>query len=102
MSKREIVKCDRCGKEAETLEDRKALDLHEVILGTSRRSLSVYDRNSVSTYAAHAEWSKDWCVGCRIETGLAVVEKQQHKTPLTQVPTLEDMIREIVRQEKDR
>jgi hypothetical protein len=97
--KREIVVCDRCGKDAESEADKKALDLHSVILGTKLRYASSYERNVVPTYAEHASWEKEWCIECRKKTGLAVVMEAKRNDPATQVPTLEEMIREIVRQE---
>jgi len=100
--KREIVVCDRCKKTAESPEERKALDLHEVILGTSRRYRSQYETGGVQTYAETPEWNKDWCLACRIETGLAVVMERKNGDNPVAVPTLEDMVREIVRDELPR
>ena len=96
--KREIAVCDRCGKEAETPDEMKELDLHSVILGTERRFNS-YNSTKIPTYAAHALWDKDWCLECRKITGLVVVQNQKYDTPAASVPSLEDMIREIVRSE---
>jgi len=95
--KREIAVCDRCGKSAETPEEKKTLDLHKVILGT-QKTYNYFGGEKL--YADHANWEKDWCLECRKATGLAVVmEKAGNNLPKEQVPTLEDMIREIVRQE---
>jgi hypothetical protein len=99
MSRREIVGCDRCKKEAETPDEQRALDLHDVILGTSRRFVGQYETSRVPAYAAHTEWQKVWCLTCRKETGLAVVEEKRYSTPPAEVPELEAMVREIIRQE---
>ena len=96
--RREIFVCDRCGKEAEGAEDVQKLDLHEVILGT-RRQFTGQGELPMPVYELHAAWRKQWCLECRKTTGIAVVMAKEYKTPISEVPNLEDMIREIVRQE---
>jgi hypothetical protein len=96
--KREIFVCDRCGNSAEEPGAVRALDLHEVIIGT-RRHWSGQGELPMPTTALHASWDKQWCLECRKATGLAVVMEKDYKTPMAEVPSFEDMIREIVRQE---
>lgn len=94
---RTIHICDRCKKQAETKEELDALALHRVILGTD---VFYYSHNRDGEVAKpHPRWEQQWCLACRKETGLHVVMEKKYNTPEAEVPTLESMVREIVRQE---
>lgn len=95
--KTEIYECDRCHKKAITAEERKLLDLGTISVGFERqyRGGVGYD-----VYAAHQMWSKEMCRACRAEIGcLESKVRAESEAESNNVPTLEDMVREIVRQE---
>ena len=84
--KTEIYECDRCHKKATTPADIKSLDLTKAQFYVTGQAYS------------DTVWSKDWCVNCRKELG--VFELNRVTSPVAVVyPSLEDMVREIVRQE---
>jgi len=78
-------KCDRCGAES-TGDD--TIGLEKVVVGSGR----FYD------YSQRGE--SEWCKKCRIETGVEKPDKNTPEiAPIDPLPTLEEMIREIVREE---
>jgi len=80
-------KCDRCG--AESIGD-DTIDLLSIYLGEGQ----------YMSDAVHRGHRKEWCVKCRIETGIHKPEKTLPEIkPIDSAPTLEEMIREIVREE---
>jgi hypothetical protein len=95
--KTEIYECDKCHKKATTADEIKLLDLGSIHVGFERqyRSGGEYD-----VYAAHQMWSKELCRACRAEIGcLESKVRSEAKAETNNIPTLEDMVREIVRQE---
>lgn len=80
------MKCDRCGDESEKIE------LYDVILGTIKTCSSYSEDKVVPRYP---EWKKEWCEKCCDKFHL-LKKVEPEKEPL---PTLEDMVREIVREE---
>jgi len=94
--KREILVCDRCNTSAETVEERKELALASVHVGFN---LHYGSYSGVRGYPGHALWAREWCHKCRLELGIAGTPNEVSGKPGDEVPSLEDMIREIVRQE---
>ena len=82
-----ILTCDRCKKEVETL----------VEVGAGRRVKSYGDdsreRMEVCQFLA------EWCLECCIEMGITKPGKESLTLPFQPPPTLEDMVREIIREE---
>ena len=82
-----ILTCDRCKKEVETL----------VEVGAGRRVKSYGDdsreRMEVCQFLA------EWCLECCIEMGITKPWKESPAQPIQPPSTLEDMIREIIREE---
>lgn len=78
-------KCDKCGKE-DTTNNLGLADVG-VFVGTFQH------------YGGSArKYIKEWCLECRREAGLAP-SKEQPCVQAEPVLTLEDMVREIVREE---
>ena len=97
--KREINVCDRCKKTAETKEEKEALALTDISVGR-KPTYSSYGGNTV--YPANKEWSAEWCLTCCKEVGVARILPPQPRhtdTMSAPAPSLEDMIREIVREQ---
>jgi hypothetical protein len=87
MSITTIIKCDRCGKQC----DNGSMFTVNII---------VY-KGANSTYIGHCEFSQDhadWCEECCVAMHIHPTPKEQTPTP---VPTLEDMVRQIVQEEID-
>jgi hypothetical protein len=84
MSTKSIVTCDRCKKEFPNRDEVKAVSAF------------------IGTYSgwegAFKSFNQDWCHECLEELGLPNSAKQRVSMPAPG-PSLEDMIREIVRQE---
>ena len=81
-----ILTCDRCKKEAE--------NLIEVGAGERHHQYSYGRPGGYDFYQLFAEW----CLNCCIEMGIAKPTKDSPK-PIEPQPTLEDFIREIIREE---
>ena len=87
----EMSKCDRCGKS----DNKEKLPLHRVYFSVDGDERGDYGWNP---------FSADWCGGCLTSLGLKFrrhepVETKTESTEEVKPPTLEDLIREIVRQE---
>ncbi len=83
-----ILTCDRCKE--------KVKELIEV--GAGKRSVysgSSYSREHFELYQLVAEW----CIDCCIKMHIASPCKESEAKPIQPPPTLEDMIREIIREE---
>jgi hypothetical protein len=87
--KRQIDVCDRCGKSAETPKGKEDLDLKTIGAGFASGPY-VNIRNPA--------WVKDYCINCRTALGIATETQLQEAKPKS-IPTLEDMIRELVAEE---
>lgn len=91
----ETHKCDRCGKTATTEEEKEALGLGSIHLGFSIDSYG----GGAGVWAATERWSREWCRACRKELGMLERENKTSPEVTESAPSLEDMVREIVRQE---
>jgi hypothetical protein len=94
--KREILVCDRCGCEAETKEEKELQALGKICLGFDV-FYSSYSHPQV--FAADKTWNREWCRKCRAELHILEDEIRKPTAETPAPPSLEDMIREIVRQE---
>ncbi len=85
--KKTILTCDRCKKEVE--------ELHDVGAGKREYHNSLYGEGS---FYEVRQLCAEWCLNCCIEMGITKVRETdiKEKDP---IPTLEDLIREIVREE---
>jgi hypothetical protein len=94
MSQIITYKCDSCGKEST---DKDKLDLAIVAIGVKRDYYGSFDAQTFSLLD-NAKREKEMCKICRIKLGILPpgMKKEEVQTP---VPTLEDMIREIIRDE---
>ena len=83
-----IYKCDRCGAE----DTSNAIRLERV--GAFVGSYQIYQS---SGKGLEQPLTKDWCKACRLEAGFRVHSEPE---PVTETPvTLEDLIRELIREE---
>jgi len=83
MGRTEIYKCDRCGGES-------------TVTSYTRKVLIAVGSRDYPDFFRDADWC-DWCIN---EAGLVIPPKPKKEDPLPPLPpTLEDMIREIVRSE---
>lgn len=94
--KTEIHECDRCHKKATTPEEKEKLALGSIKLGFETAYYST--SQLISIYVPNQKWEREWCRACRTELGI-LEDKVKHDTPAENIPSLEDMVREIVRQE---
>ena len=101
MSKKTLLKCDRkdCAKEG-FKED--GFEVHDIRLGRYNQHSSSYDVMKMTT--RYQEWAVDWCSDCCKKFGILgnVNCYLENRKPDDPKPiTLEDMVREIVRQETE-
>ena len=84
-----ILTCDRCKKEAS--------ELHAVGAGLRIQRYGSYTSagNSMEVMQLTAEW----CLDCCVEMHITRPGATSAAIPLEKPPTLEDMIREIIREE---
>ena len=96
--RREIQTCDRCGESAESDADRKVLGLSKIVIG---REATYSSYSGTSVYAAIRPWEGEWCAACCTALGVDGIlpPNASRKYEPEKAPTLEDMIREVVRQE---
>jgi len=87
-----IYTCDRCKAESA---DNKILDLAIISIGVKDASYGSY---SSITLRDCANREVEWCIKCRTETGIER-EREETPKPLPKPPTIEEMLREIVREE---
>lgn len=85
--KKTILTCDRCKKEVEKL----------IEVGAGERS---YNRHygGGDTYELY-QLAAEWCLDCCIKMHIANPCEKSGAQPIQPPPTLEDMIREIIREE---
>ena len=93
-------KCDRCGAEDAT----NALALQEVTIGLRRTGYSMVTGGAYTYTDDHGRDSRprvEWCRKCLVETG--ILPRHPSVDAALPVPppppSLEDMVREIVREE---
>jgi hypothetical protein len=95
--KREILVCDRCKTEAESKEEKAKLRLGTVALGFDLSYGGFGSGGNV--YAAHQTWSRQWCQECRKELGILENQIKKPEPDASPPPTLEEMVREMVKDE---
>jgi hypothetical protein len=84
--------CDRCKKVAELKQDRRPEQFFRVTINLEFLSLYPSPKRGVK--------SGDWCRSCAEEFGLvSLVERKEEKPPVEVKTSIEDLIREIVREE---
>lgn len=87
-----ILTCDRCEKEVEKL----------IEVGAGERKHRYGSSYGTGTpYYEVYQLDAEWCLDCCIEMGIAQPCKEVKAQPIQPLPTLEDMIREIIREEID-
>ena len=77
-------KCDRCGGESQDPNFLQAISVNIIWRGNQYESRVA---------------SADWCQGCVSEMKIAKIPYPKPKDYVPVVPSLEDLVREIVRQE---
>jgi NifB/MoaA-like Fe-S oxidoreductase len=93
-----IHKCDQCGKESgDTPEEREALNLADVAVGVTKYKYSGYSGGRY-TLQDDLKRVKAMCKECRAKLGLIDVPKELPPNAPA-YPTLEELIREMVREE---
>jgi hypothetical protein len=80
--------CDRC---KESSNDRKALALETIGIRWNQYQ-------SASQSLIH---QAEWCVKCRVEMGVVGPSHDPNAQPIAPPPTLEDVIRELIKEEID-
>ncbi len=88
--KKTILTCDRCKKEVEKL----------IEVGAGQRFYS----SSISGLAGGwkvYQLQVEWCIDCCVEMHICQPTKESTSKPVGPPPTIEDMIREIVREEME-
>ena len=95
--KTEIYECDKCHKKATTQEEVAKLALVTFSIGTS---IQYYSTMPNVIYPTFQTWSKELCKDCRDKMGLTVKVMTKQAEP-NSIPTFEDMVREIVREEME-
>lgn len=96
MSTQTKVKCDRCGHEYIVGDKEKARTMYAVVV--TYHELSDQGVN-YGTYRADAG-KADWCEPCCEEFGIWRARTKPDE-PKPEYPTLEDLIREIAREEAE-
>uniref|UniRef100_A0A6M3LVX9 Uncharacterized protein n=1 Tax=viral metagenome TaxID=1070528 RepID=A0A6M3LVX9_9ZZZZ len=94
MSRTTTYKCDRCGDEDT---DNKNIDLKFVAIGIKDDTYSVYLERTFNLQDAQRR-GMEMCLECRRKLGIETLLVQKTDPPPV-YPTLEDTIREIVREE---
>lgn len=92
--KREISVCDKCGKEEE-LKNRSESTFWNITLSANKE---YYPSPYSVEYHVSGKNTLNVCEDCLKELGFKV-EKKVKENPEYKAPTLEDVIREIVRNE---
>lgn len=85
--KKTILTCDRCEKEVENL----------IEVGAGKRDYN-YNSSSGNTFLVYQLYA-EWCVACCVEMGITQPYPKNNAVPIIPAPTLEDIIREIIREE---
>ncbi|MDI6785084.1 MAG: hypothetical protein QMD92_00085 [bacterium] len=86
--KKTILTCDRCKK--------RVANLYEVGAGLRHYCTPTYP--TAETYEVY-QLVAEWCLDCCIEVGFTRPVKSSKAAPLDPEPTLEDIIRKIVKEE---
>ena len=83
-----ILTCDRCKKVVDKLEE----------VGAGKRSVSSSYHGGGTTCNVYQLWA-EWCIDCCVEMHIIEPNKNSEAKPVQPPPTLEDIVREIVREE---
>ena len=94
MSRKTIYRCDRCGDVSMT---EGILNLEIVAVGVKREHYNSYQPGY--TLIDHQLREKEMCKKCREELGIYDPEPKKAEDPIRAFPSLEEMVREIVREE---
>lgn len=88
MARKLTITCDRCEKE---IVDQGQVWIVSVLFGPSNASPSAH----------RARHTAEWCRVCAVETGLLPQYNPEDKKiePINPKPTLEDLVRELAREE---
>ena len=92
MARTTTYKCDRCGNEDT---DNKTVDLKFVMVGIRRDRYSSSGSEIDITDAQNR--TQEMCKACRLELGIEPTQKPKADIPEA-YPTIEELIREIVRE----
>lgn len=94
MSAITIHKCDRCGREAQTRKDQEDLALKGVAVGLRQYQYGYSNQYMID----NPHRSIDLCFKCRVELGIEIPSNPPENVVVKNL-TVEDLIREIVREE---
>ena len=82
--------CDRCGAISVGQDEH---DLKAITIGICSAMTYHYSLSDFSNRTAY------WCRKCRVEVGIEHPNRAKDVTPIAPSPTLEELIREMVREE---
>lgn len=88
----EIYKCDRCGKE-----DKKPEEIDLLNLTFGKSMYQTFGGKSI--YGILPELRVDWCADCRKKLNLLIPYGPADRLPDQKPPTMEELLREIIREE---
>lgn len=88
-----ILTCDRCKKEVETLLE----------VGAGLRNLNYHSFGPGATWHITGQLQEEWCRPCCEEVGFVTASygKKEDKKGEVPPPTIEDLIREMIRSEME-
>ena len=92
MSETILWKCDRCQKEWNSNEDKNPL---------RGVSVAIHRQDSGARGCPEDKWKAQWCKECLTATGLWRTYEEASNPDLPEPLSLEEMIREICREEID-
>lgn len=95
MSKETTYKCDRCGA---TSTDQKELGLCGVAVGMRTKTYGSYE-SGFRLDSQRDDLSADWCRRCCEAVGFCDTKEKAEVSGEPDIPSLEDLVREIVREE---
>jgi len=100
MSELRIWECDRC-KQSWNSNDEKVSPLRTIMVSYPDKDVySSFPVNTRERQAIRDEWCAQWCPDCLADTGaVRTREKGEQQPDLPPPLALEDMVREIVREE---
>lgn len=97
MSRKTIFKCDRCGK---VNDDNAELRLYNVAVGVSEIKYNSYAEN-IFLLKDLQNRQEEWCEKCLKDVGMSY-SRETIEAPKDGFPTLEELVREIVREEANK